>query len=278
VLYRFTGGADGGNPFTGDLIFDQAGNLYGTTAIGGSNLAGVVYELTPTSGGWTEAVLYSFGVNGADANPLGGVIFDGSGNLYGSEFYGGGWGGLCGAVFQLTPSGSSWTENILYGFQCSTDGANPIGGVTFDQNGNLYGTTSENTIYNWTGGTLFMLNGTSGWNFSLLWNFTGGGGAWSWPSGPWTSLTATDGASGYKNFYGTASSDGNYPYYGSIFSWTYDYPWGYEYSALWNFGQVQNDGAYPISSVAFNGNDGYAYVTTQSGGTNGLGTVFRASY
>lgn len=276
VLYQFSGGADGGNPFVGDLIFDEAGNLYGTTAGGGSIGAGTVYELTPTSGGWTETVLYSFGANG-EGNPLGGVVFDGSGNLYLSAFYGGEQsGGLNGAIFQLTPSGSSWTENLLYGFQGSGDGANPIGGVTFDQHGNLFGTTSEDGYYNPAGGTAFMLDGSAGWSFSLLYNFPGPNSQWGWPQGPWASLTATDGADGEKNFYGTTTADGSYGS-GSIFSLTYNSYGQWQYSSLWSFGELQNDGAYPISGLAFGVNDGYAYLTTQGGGTHGVGTVFRVS-
>ena len=75
-------------------------------------------ELTPTGGGWTETVLYSFGASNNEGNPLGGVIFDGSGNLYGSEFYGGECGdNNCGVVFQLTPSGSSWTRIFSTAFK-----------------------------------------------------------------------------------------------------------------------------------------------------------------
>jgi uncharacterized repeat protein (TIGR03803 family) len=274
VLYRFSGGSDGGNPFVGDLIFDEAGNLYGTTAIGGAIGAGAVYELTPTSGGWTETVLYSFGVNG-DGWPLGGVVFDGSGNLYGSEFYGG-QGAISGAVFQLTPSGSSWTENILYAFQGSGDGSNPIGGLTFDQNGNLYGTASEDTFSDWEGGSLFKLDANNGWNFNLLYDFPDSNTSWEYPAGPWATLTAAQGASGEKSFYGTTAADGSYGN-GSIFSWTYNSSSGWQDSSLWTFGGVQNGGAYPISGVAFNANDGYAYITTRGGGTQGMGTVFRLS-
>src|SRR5579859_4853818 len=60
VLYSFTGGADGANPYLADVIFDAAGNLYGTTVGGGAHNLGVVFELTPTSGGWSKSVLYSF--------------------------------------------------------------------------------------------------------------------------------------------------------------------------------------------------------------------------
>ena len=80
VLYHFTGGIDGGTPYAG-LVFDQAGNLYGTTKSGGMYGHGTVYELTPSEGGWTETVLYSF-TGGQDGDsPYGGVIFDPAGNL-----------------------------------------------------------------------------------------------------------------------------------------------------------------------------------------------------
>jgi uncharacterized repeat protein (TIGR03803 family) len=91
ILYSFTGGTDGGSPF-GGVIVDGNGNLYGTTEIGGANGAGAVFELTPSpSGGWTEQVLYSFtGFVPTDGNfPLGGLVFDAKGNLYGTTMGGG---------------------------------------------------------------------------------------------------------------------------------------------------------------------------------------------
>lgn len=142
VLHLFAG-SDGWGP-TGDLVFDLAGNLYGTTFEGGSHGQGAVYELTPSNGGWTESVLYSFmgGTDGENTNA--GVIFDKFGNLYGTTTYGGMYNcgnQGCGTVYELTPSGSGWTKTILYNFQGRSDGDFP-GGLVFDDSGNLYGTTS----------------------------------------------------------------------------------------------------------------------------------------
>jgi len=119
------------------LIFDAAGNLYGTTLNGGAHRSGTVFQLAPGTGGtWTETVLYSFGANATDgSHPVASLIFDAAGNLYGTTADGGAnnntvcGGPGCGTVFQLTPSaGGKWTETLLYNF-CSArncaDGANP---------------------------------------------------------------------------------------------------------------------------------------------------------
>src|ERR1035441_2481606 len=123
VLYSFGNGTDGADP-SGTLVFDAAGNLYGTTSAGGvytscssgSGGCGTVFELTPTAGGgWTEKVLHSFG-NGADGtNPQASLIFDAAGNLYGTTVNGGAYTSCnsigCGTVFELTPTaGGGWTE------------------------------------------------------------------------------------------------------------------------------------------------------------------------
>src|SRR5208337_188863 len=126
------------HPFAG-VVFDQAGNLYGTTIAGGLNDCGgdgcgVVYELTPSGGGWIQTVLHSF-VAGADgSNPKAGLVFDIAGNLYGTTVVGGTYGN--GTVFQLQPSGSGWIENILYSFTGGTDGGQPSAGLIFDSLGN----------------------------------------------------------------------------------------------------------------------------------------------
>ena len=142
VLYSFTGGNDGGLSVAG-LIFDASGNLYGTTAIGGANNVGTVFELTPGSNGtWTETVLHSFQNNRQDGfGPQASPIFDAAGNLYGTT-YDGGVNGV-GTVFELAPgSNGTWTETVLYSFQNdSQDGANPSANLVFDAAGNLYGTT-----------------------------------------------------------------------------------------------------------------------------------------
>jgi uncharacterized repeat protein (TIGR03803 family) len=157
ILHRFLGGGDGTNPQAG-LISDGAGNLYGTTYYGGTGACnvnneflgcGTVFVLTPSpQGGWTETVLYSFQDNSSDGQgPVGGLVRDGAGNLYGTTSGGGqvscGYGG-CGVIFEVTPpavSGEGWTETILYNFQGGSDGEDPRSGLIFDGAGALYGTT-----------------------------------------------------------------------------------------------------------------------------------------
>ena len=122
MLYQFTGGADGGYPDAA-VIFDSAGNLYGTASGGGTGNNGVVFKLTHSGSGWTESVLYSFTNSPDGAGPFSAVTFDDNGNLYGTTT-GGGTGS--GTVYQLTPSGSGWTERVIYAFQGSNDGAIPV--------------------------------------------------------------------------------------------------------------------------------------------------------
>lgn len=143
-LYAFTSGSDGAAPFAG-LAFDGAGNLYGTTVDGGSFNSGTVFKLSPAGGGaWTESVIYTFGSASGDGSwPSGDLTIDSLGNLYGTTS-GGGAG--FGTVFELSPSGGSWTENVIHTFQGGADGSTPYSSLTFDSAGNLYGTT-------WTGGT-----------------------------------------------------------------------------------------------------------------------------
>lgn len=164
ILHVFRGNAenDGASPF-GGLVIDSAGNLYGTTAYGGtgdcvllgSKLGcGAVFELSPPTekgGAWAETVLYSFPTSKQGYVPWGDLVFDKQGNLYGSTIFGGGKGTTCdafyqycGAVFELSPpktKGGKWTEKLLHGFESGKDGANPNGGLVFDTKGTVYGTT-----------------------------------------------------------------------------------------------------------------------------------------
>jgi uncharacterized repeat protein (TIGR03803 family) len=144
ILHTF-GYKDGERPY-GDVIFDAAGNLYGTTAAGGYQGQGTVFELEPAAGGgWTEKILHSFNRgHGHDGTyPTYGVIFDTAGNLYGATTYGGAYGGTNGGgtVFELTRTAGGWTEKVLHSFG-GMDGYQPYGGVIFDAAGNLYGTTA----------------------------------------------------------------------------------------------------------------------------------------
>jgi uncharacterized repeat protein (TIGR03803 family) len=150
VLHSFDPNNNDGLVPEAGLTFDMAGNLYGTTVVGGTYDLGTVYQLTPGShGGWKGKVLHSFaGGNGAE--PYGGLIFDATGNLYGTTFYGGmfcGVDGGCGTVFRLTPGvRGHWSEKVLHSFGNGTDGALPDDGLVLDRAGHLYGTT-------WGGGS-----------------------------------------------------------------------------------------------------------------------------
>jgi uncharacterized repeat protein (TIGR03803 family) len=129
-------------------VFDEAGNIYGTTNQGGKSGDGIVYKLTPVTSGkkkgtWTEKVLYSFKGGAKDgSNPWAEVLLDASGNIYGTTQYGGKYGE--GTVFELvyTASTGKYKEKVLWNFN-GADGDLPIGGLIFDGAGNLYGTTYE---------------------------------------------------------------------------------------------------------------------------------------
>lgn len=152
LLYSFN---SGGNPYAG-LILDAAGNLYGTTLYGGSgdSFLGNVFQLTPDGkDGWSESALYNFCAARYNCNdgtyPYAGVIFDASGNLYGTTYQGGASGSNCdcGIVFQLVRGeNGTWTENLLYSFN-GQDGGLPLAGLVLDSAGNLYGTTNGGGAY-----------------------------------------------------------------------------------------------------------------------------------
>jgi uncharacterized repeat protein (TIGR03803 family) len=148
TVYAFSGGTDGSAPST--VILDNAGNLYGVNASGGSSGVGYVFELSPISGGgWSLTHLHDFdgtdgGGGSAAAGVVGALIMDGSGNLYGTAYSGGNsttCSSGCGVVFKLTNNAGVWTEAVLYNFD-GTHGANPDAPLLMDASGNLYGTTT----------------------------------------------------------------------------------------------------------------------------------------
>jgi uncharacterized repeat protein (TIGR03803 family) len=259
VIYSFSGSSDGANPGYGDLTFDPTGHIYGTTYFGGNNARGVVYELTPSGGSWTESAIYLF-TGGADGdNPYSSVIFDGAGNLYGTA-NGGGSGH--GTVFQLTPSGSGWSENTLYGFQDASDGGTPFGGLVFDSTGDLYGATS--TGGSGGGGTVYELASSGGgWTFDVIGSFAGS----AYLPGPYDSLTMD--AAG--NLYGTTYKDGAHSA-GSVFELTPS-DGGWTLTDLYDF-TGGKDGGLPYGSVLVGAN-GNLYGTASQGGANGYGVVWK---
>lgn len=260
ILHRFQGGSDGGGPPEyGDLIFDQEGNIYGTTG-GASGLAvGTVYELTPVNGGWTNNVLYEFPAsNSPDGlQPEGGVIFDRAGNLYGTTLAGGAHDD--GLVFQLTPSGSEWTETILYNFQGGSDGAYPIGGLIFDQAGNLYGTTSGN---GGTGSVFELSPSQGGWTFTLIHDFTPVRGL----AGPYAGVTMDAAGNLYGDTLGGAYG------YGEVFKLTPDGNGSWTYTDLYDFFGAE-DGSMPYGKVLVD-NNGNLFGTADEGGAHGLGVIW----
>jgi uncharacterized repeat protein (TIGR03803 family) len=153
VLYRFTGGSDGGTP-SAALVIDKVGNLYGTTYLGGvSYNSGVVFEISFDS--WTETVLYDFTGGSDGANPWARLLIDKTGNLYGTTTVGG---NDHGSAFELSPpaiQGDPWTETTLYDFAGGHDGSDPSAGLAFGKGGQLYGTTSTGGALN--DGTVFRI-------------------------------------------------------------------------------------------------------------------------
>jgi hypothetical protein len=180
-FYEMTDSVPANGMFPNGLLLDTAtGNLYGTTGEGGTDNCGLIYLMTPPSvgnGTWTETVIYNFtsvsyGICGnGGGGPLGPLISDAAGNLYGTTATGGNPG--LGVVFKLIPpsQGSGWTEQVLYNFQGGNLGEYPNGGLIMDSKGALYGTTE------WVGalhGTVFKLTPTKSgvWSFQTLHKFT----------------------------------------------------------------------------------------------------------
>ncbi len=261
VLYSFAGGKDGAAPEAG-LTFDAAGNLYGTTTAGGANGTGTVFKLAvPQKGSkWMETVLYSFGAAPDGATPVAGVTFDKAGNLYGTASAGGAYG--FGTIFELTPTGASWTENIIHEFQDGDDGAVPFAGLIADKKGNFYGAAGEGGTGG--GGTVFELTPENGtWTFTVLYSQAG----WN-VSGTFRDLMMD--ASG--NLYGTTHCDGG-PEAGTVYKLT-PASGSWSYTLLYTF-TGGSDGLYSFSNLVLE--QGKLYGTTNEGGTDDAGVVFEVT-
>lgn len=194
ILWSFGGAPnDGAGPLS-SLVFDRAGNLYGTTLAGGLNNGGTVFALSPNSDGtWAESVLYSFCMKKKNllcldgSNPAAGLVIDRVGSLFGTTENGGTencpfFTGGCGTVFKLIPPsspGGTWTGKLLYNF-CAVgrclDGYFPTSQLTRDAAGNIYGTTSGGGTGTGGLGTVFELSPGSGkWTLTTLYNFCANG-------------------------------------------------------------------------------------------------------
>ncbi len=258
VLHPFGGAGDGDFP-NGAIIFDSAGNLYGTTTYGGAYGNGTVFELTPAGDSWTETIVYSFAGGDDGGSPTSGIILGSDGNLYGTTSNGGV--DDDGTAFELAHSGSGWTKTTLYSFHYESDGGGPTG-LTFDSAGNLFG----GTIYGGPngGGVVYELSPVNGtWSYTLLYSFKTGFFGLGGPASALTLDTSGD-------VYGTTSEDGAY-FGGSVFELTPSDD-GWTFTDLHNF-TGGDDGDDPNGSLTIDA-AGNIYGTTTTGGTNDLGVVF----
>jgi len=262
VLYSFTGGADGEEP-DGGLMLDAAGNLYGTTVQGGDSgcfggTCGVVFELSPGARGWSGATLHTFTGGSDGGNPLDSLIFDATGNLYGTAQVGGvgecsPYG--CGVAFELTPNPSGWNESVLYTF--GADGGSPDAGLTSDGRGHFYSTLPSGQVYE-------LIKGRVGWKEKTLYTFV-------------CSVTNRQGSEppaapvfdAAGNLYGTASFCGSSGDDGTVFELQHG---SWKEKTLYEFTGL--DGSNPFAGLIFD-KAGNLYGTTRGGGKYGLGTVFK---
>jgi uncharacterized repeat protein (TIGR03803 family) len=260
TLYNFCSAAncaDGSSPY-GGVIFDTAGNLYGTTLGGGAYGQGTVFELVNNNGTWTEKVLHSFTGGDDGGAPDAGLVIDAGGNLYGTTFSGGAY--HSGTVFELIPNNGTWTEKALHWFKA---GAKPDCALVLDRSGNIYGTTADGGIYGY--GSVFELIPANGhWIEKVIHSFNiNSKGGYALFSGV---ILDSSG-----NLYGTTSRGGAFNG-GTAFeltpgngSWTL--------RILVAFKPIQSA---PVElSGLILGKSGNLYGTTRFGGAHFYGSVFK---
>ncbi len=258
ILHNFGSGDDGAGLWS-SMVFDVAGNLYGTTSGGGTHYDGTVFELSPQPDGeWKEVVLYNFCSQGGSdctdgAAAFGGVTLDPSGNLYGTTQVGGA--NDLGTVYELTAQGGLWTEAVIHSFQAG--GCCPSSAPIMDRAGNLYGTAGD---------AYELSPGSDGWSYGVLHVFCIG----------------NDGCDAYAgvirdpvgNLYGDTQHGGNSKNCGDGCGTTYrlhpklDGTW--QETILHDFG-APGDGAFPAGAL-FRDAVGNLYGTTPG---NDAGTVYR---
>jgi uncharacterized repeat protein (TIGR03803 family) len=262
VLHNFNSlaGNDGCFPYSG-LTFDAAGNLYGTTASGGTDLTGAIFELSPNlDGSWDYSVIYNFqeGGSGDGSNPHGTLVFDSAGNMYGTTLNGGP--SNAGAVFQLVPSNGGWTESVIYVFD-GPHGAGPYSGVILDVKGDLFGMTSAGGADGL--GLVYELTPSGGgWIYTLIHTFNGPSGAFP---GPGSLLMDASG-----NLYGETLYGGHQ--FGVVFELVPQQGGGWTDIVLHAF-LNKADGSNPSGGISMDA-AGNLYGTCEHGGAGGFGIAF----
>ncbi len=265
VLHTFTDGADGGYPYAAVTV-GPSGVLYSTASYGGSHDAGTVFKLSLVNSSWVFSPLYEFTGGSDGGNPWGGVVIGPNGALYGTTLYGGG--ENFGTVFELTPPATfcgsilcSWYETVLHAFTGTPDGAYPyFVNLTFDQAGNIYGTTYEGGMNG--GGTVFELTSSGeGWTESILHSF--GSGMEGGTDGENPSSGVVLDAAG--NVYGTTTFGGTGNECVNNCGTVYELLYGRWFEkVLVNFNFFDN-GANPVGKLIIDAS-GTLYGTTSSGG------------
>jgi uncharacterized repeat protein (TIGR03803 family) len=259
VIYTFGEATEDGSLPNSGLIMDAKGNLYGTTYSGGANLYdGTVYELSPSSTGWNETILHSFGSGVDGTNPEAELIMDTAGNLYGTTRFGGTGSGSDGTVFEMSPGDDGeWTETVLYNFTGGQDQGFPQAPVWMDAEGNLYGTTTPtgHIIF----GTVYELTPGAGgtWTETTLHTFGQTQNDGSFPAGGVTS-------DGKGNLYGT-TTEGGADYAGTVYELTQtDGTWTEQVSYTFPSGAK---GGNPSTGLTLNGSNFLG--VTEGGPDNG---------
>jgi uncharacterized repeat protein (TIGR03803 family) len=305
VLHNFCsapGCADGSSPYFSGVIVDSAGNIYGTTELGGAYDYGVVFELTRKKTGWKETVLHSFSYDPDGQAPTNNLIMDAAGNIYGTTIAGG---NGRGTVFKLSKSGSAWTEQVIY----APISGSFVGGITMDAEGNIFGIGSSKVFKlspNHRGGyshtaihffTGFPKDGSYPEGSPVLdqagnlYGVTHSGGAKDYGTiykltpekkGLWTEkilhsfqgpadITAGVVLDAAGNLYGTTNFGGKFGP-GTVFELVAPVDGeGYKKKVLWNFNGA--DGYDPVDSLILD-SAGHLYGTTWGGGSEGGGVVF----
>src|SRR6266702_4698325 len=263
VIFSFE--EDEGEYADTDLETDSAGNIYGTTVLGGDFGGGSVFQLSPTPNGWVHTVLYSFTCGTDGGEPYKGVTLDREGNLYGTAVTGGSGSceGGCGVAYKLTNSGGTWTQTVIHAFTGEDDGSGPGARVTVDGAGNVYGMAPTGGAYGL--GTIYKIHqGQNGdWVLKLIHAFTGG----------------ADGATGsagrmilrHGHLYGAATVGGTYGS-GVVFELAPRGVGEWDFKTIYSF-RGQPDGSFPYGALLFDAS-GNIYGPTYYGGANGIGAVY----